>query len=174
MNAEVEKERTDQFEESADVSRFTYKCILCNYSTDHSANVELHEKAHNQEEDKEFQCTLCNYSSNLKFVVIRHMNRDHQSTISAQENRSAVSSPENQHYLQVKRYDTIQIWNLKNLYIFLVLKAEEMDHPAAKFESMEDSHEENCNSHLEVSRYPLYKFLIVFHLKNIQYIFYLC
>ena len=80
--------------DDAPSSTFNYKCTLCNYSTDHSANVELHEKAHNQEEDTDFQCTLCNYSSNLKFVVIRHMNRDHQ-------------CPENQqHYLQVKRCDT--------------------------------------------------------------------
>jgi len=59
-----------------------YKCKVCNYSTDHPANVELHEKAHNNNDNQGngtyFKCTLCNYSSHLRFVVIRHMNRDHQ------------------------------------------------------------------------------------------------
>jgi len=65
-------------EESTNRDEFIYKCTLCNYFTDNPANHEVHQKAHNKENGNGFKCTLCNYSSNLKFVVIRHMNRDHQ------------------------------------------------------------------------------------------------
>ena len=82
-----------------------YKCKVCNYFTDHPANLELHEKAHNNNQGNghEFKCTLCNYSSNLKFVVIRHMNRDHQypAPSSAQENLNKESRIKS--YLQVTR-----------------------------------------------------------------------
>ena len=82
-------------------SESTFKCTLCNYSTDNPANVELHKKAHSSDgSDKQFKCTLCNYSSNLKFVVIRHMNRDHKYTApSVQENSNIQSRSES--YLQV-------------------------------------------------------------------------
>ncbi len=79
-----------------------FKCTLCNYSTDNQINVDLHKKAHSSAgSDKRFKCTLCNYSSNLKFVVIRHMNRDHQyNAPSSQENSNTIQSrPES--YLQV-------------------------------------------------------------------------
>ena len=72
-----------QSDENARTKGSIYKCKVCNYSTDHPANVELHEKAHNNNNNNQgngtyFKCTLCNYSSHLRFVVIRHMNRDHQ------------------------------------------------------------------------------------------------
>ncbi len=78
-------------ESTASRGEFIYKCTLCNYFTDNPANSEVHQKAHNQENGHEFKCTLCNYSSNLKFVVIRHMNRDHQypnTASSSQENNN--------------------------------------------------------------------------------------
>ena len=57
-------------------ARKSYNCLLCDYSTNHTANVNMHEKTHQQ--NKEFKCNLCNYSSNLNFVVNRHMKRDHR------------------------------------------------------------------------------------------------
>jgi len=101
-----------QSEESLETG-FIYKCSLCNYSTHHSTNVRVHEKAHNQGDVKEFKCTLCNYSSNLKFVVIRHMNRDHRNSASfgTQEYSSTESaSPEN--CVQVNRYNRLHIYYL--------------------------------------------------------------
>ncbi len=65
----------------------------------------MHEKAHNQDGDKEFKCSLCNYSSNLKFVVIRHMNRDHlNSAPSTQENGIIESESHPENNLTVGRY----------------------------------------------------------------------
>ena len=110
-NAELEDDEISRLEKSSETG-FIYKCSLCNYSTFHSANVTVHEKAHNQGDGKEFKCTLCNYSSNLKFVVIRHMNRDHHNNsapFETQEYSSTESaSPENC-LQQVNRYNRLLV-----------------------------------------------------------------
>lgn len=104
-NSELENEEMGQPEESKR-SGFAYKCRVCNYRTDNPANGELHEIAH-QGNDYEFRCTLCNYSSNLKFVVIRHMNRDHQyPTVSNYNQTNFNVESRLKTYLQAKEMDT--------------------------------------------------------------------
>ena len=101
VNEEVENKNS---KDNKGPSEFIFKCTLCNYSTNNPVNEDLHKKAHSSDgSDKQFKCTLCNYSSNLKFVVMRHMNRDHQYTApkNTQENRNIEPRPES--YLQVIR-----------------------------------------------------------------------
>ncbi len=72
----------DQSEESA--TRETDKWPLCDYSTDHLVNAQVHEKAYQQ--NQEFKCNICTYSTDLCFVFNRHMKKDHRNRQNAESN----------------------------------------------------------------------------------------